>query len=60
MTDLELAEFMAYKQITERWPAELSYNEQQEYYKYLLYKLICLCEGGGIGDKDNVNGKLSE
>lgn len=39
MTDLEAAEFLALKQITERWAADLTIDEKWELYRYLIKEL---------------------
>lgn len=44
MTDLEIAEFMAMKQVVERWPKELTYEEKQEYYRHLLKEIKKYCD----------------
>lgn len=39
MTDLELAQFMAVKQITERWIQGLTFEEKWELYRYIIKEL---------------------
>lgn len=39
MTDLEAAQFLAIKQITERWTQDLTYEEKWELYRYIIREL---------------------
>ena len=48
-----MAEFMAMKQIVERWPAGLSFDERQAYYRYLLKEIKKFCNPNYEEQKDD-------